>query len=200
VEYPFATRHLARATRYQDPSSPHARPWPRRLERRKDSRQGKGTRIGQECYLSWSAHTRPRFSTAWNSNLSPQARIWIDSVKRNVVTGLGLEVLGRGYDPEIDGIPFGGMTSSRIKGGEAETNRFLSKLYLFTLAESLSGVESLVEVPEKMTHGGIPADERAVLGIGPDLIRISVGIEDPEDLVRDIENVLRVRSLLFSSN
>ncbi|KAG8805002.1 hypothetical protein FRC17_005775, partial [Serendipita sp. 399] len=55
---------------------------------------------------------------------------------------------------------------------------------------SLGGVESLVEVPEKMTHGGIPAAERAVLGIGPDLIRLSVGIEDPEDLVRDIEAAL----------
>jgi cystathionine gamma-lyase len=134
--------------------------------------------------------THPRFSTAWSSNLSPQARVWIDSLKGSVVPGLGLEGLGRGYDPEIDGIPFGGMISFRINGGEAETNRFLSKLHLFTLAESLGGVESLVEVPEKMTHGGIPPEERAVLGIGPDLIRISVGIEDPEDLVRDIENAL----------
>ncbi|KIM31543.1 hypothetical protein M408DRAFT_64462 [Serendipita vermifera MAFF 305830] len=90
----------------------------------------------------------------------------------------------------LDGIPFGGMVSFRINGGEQETDRFLAHLNLFTLAESLGGVESLVEVPEKMTHGAIPPAERALLGIGPDLIRLSIGIEDPEDLVRDIEHAL----------
>lgn len=134
--------------------------------------------------------SHPRFNITWNSNISAPAKAWITSLKGSMVPGLGLEELGRGYDPELDGIPFGGMVSFRINGAEEETNRFLSKLRLFVLAESLGGVESLVEVPEKMTHGAIPPVERATLGIGPDLIRISVGVEDPEDLVRDLENAL----------
>lgn len=134
--------------------------------------------------------TNSRFKVAWESNLSQQAKSWIHSLKHSIVPGLGLEEGGRGYDPELDGIPFGGMVSFRINGGEQETDRFLAHLNLFTLAESLGGVESLVEVPEKMTHGAIPPAERALLGIGPDLIRLSIGIEDPEDLVRDIEHAL----------
>jgi len=134
--------------------------------------------------------SHPRFHVAWDSNISEQAKAWIRSLKGSVVPGLGLESEGRGYDPELDGIPFSGMVSFRINGGEQETNEFLANLRLFTLAESLGGVESLVEVPGKMTHGAIPAAERALLGIGPDLIRLSVGIEDPDDLVRDIEYAL----------
>jgi cystathionine gamma-lyase len=132
----------------------------------------------------------PRFHVVWGSNISEQAKSWIDGLKRSVIPGLGLDPEGRGYDPELDGIPFGGMVSFRINGGEQETNQFLASLRLFTLAESLGGVESLAEVPEKMTHGAIPPAERTLLGIGPDLIRLSVGIEDPEDLVRDIEYAL----------
>lgn len=134
--------------------------------------------------------TNSRFRVAYDSNLSSQAKTWIHSLKRSIIPGLGLEEGGRGYDPELDGIPFGGMVSFRINGGEEETNQFLANVRLFTLAESLGGVESLVEVPEKMTHGGIPAAERALLGIGPDLIRLSIGIEDAEDLVEDIEQAL----------
>lgn len=136
--------------------------------------------------------TSSRFKVAWESNMSAPAKAWVHSLKRSIVPGLGLEEGGRGYDPEIDGVPFGGMVSFRINGGEEETNQFLANLHLFTLAESLGGVESLVEVPEKMTHGAIPPAERALLGIGPDLIRLSVGIEDPEDLVRDIERALEL--------
>jgi cystathionine gamma-lyase len=134
--------------------------------------------------------THSRFDVVWNSDISTQARSWINSLKGSIVPGLGLETAGRGYDPELDCIPFGGMISFRINGGEQETNAFLAKLQLFTLAESLGGVESLAEVPEKMTHAAIPAIERALLGIGPDLIRLSIGIEDPEDLVRDIMTAL----------
>jgi cystathionine gamma-lyase len=131
-----------------------------------------------------------RFNVAWESNISEQAKSWINGLKRSIIPGLGLDPEGRGYDPELDGIPFGGMVSFRINGGEEETNQFLANLRLFTLAESLGGVESLVEVPEKMTHGSIPPAERAVLGIGPDLIRLSVGIEDPVDLVQALEYAL----------
>jgi cystathionine gamma-lyase len=86
--------------------------------------------------------------------------------------------------------PYGGMVSFRIRGGLAEAERFLSATRLFTLAESLGGVESLAELPALMTHGSIPPAERAVLGIGEDLIRLSVGVEDVEDLVRDVEQAL----------
>jgi cystathionine gamma-lyase len=134
--------------------------------------------------------SHPRFNVAWESNISEQAKSWINSLKRSIIPGLGLDPEGRGYDPELDGIPFGGMVSFRINGAEEETNQFLANLQLFTLAESLGGVESLAEVPEKMTHGGIPPAERTQLGIGPDLIRLSVGIEDPEDLIQAIEYAL----------
>ena len=88
--------------------------------------------------------------------------------------------------------PYGGMISFRIQGGIEEAQRFLSATRLFTLAESLGGVESLAELPALMTHGSIPPAERAMLGIGDDLIRLSVGVEDAADLVRDVEQALQV--------
>ncbi|KAI0253005.1 Cys/Met metabolism PLP-dependent enzyme-domain-containing protein [Lactifluus subvellereus] len=88
--------------------------------------------------------------------------------------------------------PYGGMVSFRIRGGLEESQRFLSSTRLFTLAESLGGVESLAELPAHMTHGSIPPAERAALGIGEDLIRLSVGVEEGADLVWDIEQALRV--------
>lgn len=84
----------------------------------------------------------------------------------------------------------GGMISFRIKGGAAAASKFSSTTRLFTLAESLGGIESLLEVPAVMTHGGIPQAEREANGIYDDLIRLSVGIEDTEDLVADIEQAL----------
>lgn len=130
-----------------------------------------------------------RFDVA-RRNTSAHAKAWIDTLRNSIVPGLGLEESGRGYDPELDGIPFGGMISFRINGGEQETNAFLAQLHLFALAESLGGVESLVEVPEKMTHGGLSEAERASLGIGPDLIRLSIGVEDAVDLIADLERAL----------
>ncbi|KAI0263008.1 pyridoxal phosphate-dependent transferase [Gloeopeniophorella convolvens] len=87
--------------------------------------------------------------------------------------------------------PFGGMISFRIRGGLAEAERFLSSTHLFTLAESLGGVESLAELPALMTHGSIPPAERAALGIGENLIRLSVGVEEGADLVWDVEQALQ---------
>jgi cystathionine gamma-lyase len=84
------------------------------------------------------------------------------------------------------------MITFRIRGGFAEADRFLTSTRLFTLAESLGGVESLAEHPAQMTHGSIPEAERAVLGIGDNLIRLSVGIEDVDDLLRDVEHALEV--------
>lgn len=84
----------------------------------------------------------------------------------------------------------GGMISFRIKGGAQAASDFTSNTKLFTLAESLGGIESLIEVPAIMTHGGIPQAEREANGVYDDLIRISVGIEDTEDLINDIEQAL----------
>ena len=135
------------------------------------------------------------------TTLSPHARKWVDSLGDRTQNG---------------GFPYGGMVSFRImpssvpgtpqsenENGDEEqrapqtsAENFLTKLRLFTLAESLGGVESLAELPAQMTHGSIPAAERAVLGIGDDLIRLSCGIEDAEDLIADITVALVLASLV----
>lgn len=84
----------------------------------------------------------------------------------------------------------GGMISFRIKGGAEAAAAFTSTTKLFTLAESLGGIESLIEVPAVMTHGGIPQAEREANGVYDDLIRVSVGIEETEDLLADIQAAL----------
>lgn len=84
----------------------------------------------------------------------------------------------------------GGMISFRITGGAKGASVFTSSTKLFTLAESLGGIESLIEVPAIMTHGGIPKEERESNGVFDDLVRVSVGIEDTEDLLKDIEQAL----------
>jgi cystathionine gamma-lyase len=85
---------------------------------------------------------------------------------------------------------FGGMITFFIKGGLDQARTFLETVKLFTLAESLGGVESLIEHPAIMTHASIPAETRKELGIHDNLIRISVGIEDLEDLKADLEQAL----------
>ena len=83
---------------------------------------------------------------------------------------------------------FGGMISFTFKSGKKEDSiQFLEKLKVFTLAESLGGVESLANHPALMTHASIPAEKRAELGITDDLVRLSVGIEDKDDLIADLE-------------
>ncbi len=84
----------------------------------------------------------------------------------------------------------GGMLSAEMKGGKQAVNRFLSRLKIFSLAESLGGVESLVEHPATMTHASLPAERRKKLGIGDGLVRFSVGVEDPEDLIADLKSAL----------
>lgn len=100
----------------------------------------------------------------------------------------------RGQDKESTegGIPFSGMVTIRLRATEAQTERFLQSLRLFALAESLGGVESLAEAPWKMTHGSIPEEERLKAGITENLVRLSVGVEDREDLLRDLERALKV--------
>jgi cystathionine gamma-lyase len=85
---------------------------------------------------------------------------------------------------------FGGMVSVRFTGGRDAAHAFLHALSLFSLAESLGGVESLASLPAEMTHASVPAEERARRGIDEGLVRLSLGIEDPEDLLGDVAQAL----------
>lgn len=136
-------------------------------------------------------------------------RGWVESVKydglaSNPASGLAWrqipqdtreELVGSGFSPQT-GFPYGGMISFTIakRPGDADgetAERFLRSTRLFTLAESLGGVESLAELPSRMTHASVAEVERRKLGIDDDLIRLSVGVEDVRDLVRDVEQALR---------
>ncbi|HWJ74652.1 MAG TPA: PLP-dependent aspartate aminotransferase family protein [Kaistia sp.] len=86
---------------------------------------------------------------------------------------------------------FGGMITVEFDRDLAGTKRFLERVELFALAESLGGVESLIEHPATMTHASIPADQRAAIGISDSLVRISAGIEAADDLIADIVQALR---------
>jgi cystathionine gamma-lyase len=83
-----------------------------------------------------------------------------------------------------------GIVTFFIDGGLGAARRFLERCELFALAESLGGVESLVDHPGIMTHASVPAEQRAALGIGDDLIRLSVGVEDVDDLIGDLARAL----------
>jgi cystathionine gamma-lyase len=85
---------------------------------------------------------------------------------------------------------YGGMVTAVLKGGLAASRRFLERCSLFTLAESLGGVESLIEHPAIMTHASLPEDVRAGLGIDDGLVRLSVGIESVEDLIAELKYAL----------
>ncbi|HMR03586.1 MAG TPA: PLP-dependent transferase, partial [Candidatus Competibacter phosphatis] len=85
---------------------------------------------------------------------------------------------------------FGGMIGAVVRGGLAEVTRFLIRCQVFVLAESLGGVESLIEHPAIMTHASVPPEVRRDLGIDDGLVRLSVGIEDVEDLVADLARAL----------
>ncbi|OOO01230.1 MAG: Cystathionine beta-lyase [Chromatiales bacterium USCg_Taylor] len=84
----------------------------------------------------------------------------------------------------------GGMVTVVLKGGLEDARRFLERCRIFALAESLGGVESLIEHPAIMTHASLPAETREALGIGDTLVRLSVGIEDVEDLIEDLKFAL----------
>jgi len=85
----------------------------------------------------------------------------------------------------------GGMLSFQLSGGFNSCKKFLKQLRVFTLAESLGGVESLIEHPSSMTHASIPRERRMKLGVSDNLIRASVGIEEVEDLISDLERGFR---------
>jgi cystathionine gamma-lyase len=86
----------------------------------------------------------------------------------------------------------GGVISFRIRGDQSNAAKFTQSTKLFTLAESLGGIESLLEVPAIMTHAGIPVAQRESVGVYDNLIRLSVGIEDTEDLIADISQALDI--------
>tara|TARA_B100001750_G_scaffold213019_1_gene195215 strand:+ start:90 stop:1256 length:1167 start_codon:yes stop_codon:yes gene_type:complete len=116
---------------------------------------------------------------------------WLESqpgVKR--VIHPGLESHGQHAVAAKQMKAFGGMISVEIEGGLPASRAFLETTRLFTLAESLGGVESLIEHPALMTHGAVPADKRAALGISDGLIRLSVGLESLEDLRADLGRAL----------
>ncbi|KAJ7227276.1 Cys/Met metabolism PLP-dependent enzyme-domain-containing protein [Mycena pura] len=125
--------------------------------------------------------THPRHAVAWSS-LSPHARRWIQTLP------------GVGEDGAGD-FPYSGIVSVRLRT-EAQALTFLEQLRVFTLAESLGGVESLAEHPATMTHSTIPAAEREERGITGGLVRMSVGVEDTEDLLRDALHALEVACAL----
>ena len=85
---------------------------------------------------------------------------------------------------------FGGMITIVLKGGLESAKSFLGRTKLFSLAESLGGVESLIEHPAIMTHASVPQNIREKLGIGDGLVRLSVGIESIDDLLQDLEQSL----------
>ncbi|KAK7033200.1 Cys/Met metabolism PLP-dependent enzyme-domain-containing protein [Favolaschia claudopus] len=124
--------------------------------------------------------THPRHAVAWRS-LSPHARRWIQK-----------SLPGVGEDGAGD-FPYSGIVSVRLRN-EAQALRFLEELRVFTLAESLGGVESLAEHPATMTHSSIPEAEREERGITGGLVRMSVGVEDAEDLLRDALRALEIAS------
>jgi len=85
---------------------------------------------------------------------------------------------------------YGGMVTAVLTGGLEMSRRFLERVEIFALAESLGGVESLVEHPAIMTHASVPPEQRARLGISDGLVRLSVGLEHVEDLWKDLERAL----------
>jgi cystathionine gamma-lyase len=85
---------------------------------------------------------------------------------------------------------FGGMVTAILKGSLEDARRFLERCEIFALAESLGGVESLIEHPAIMTHASLPAEVRAALGIGDGLVRLSVGVEDEVDLLEELQAAL----------
>ena len=86
---------------------------------------------------------------------------------------------------------FGGIISMNIKGGLEKSKSFLERTEIFALAESLGGVESLIEHPALMTHASLPKDRREMIGISDGLVRLSVGLESLDDLIEDIEQALK---------
>ena len=111
-----------------------------------------------------------------------------DSIEKVIYPGLISHPQHEIAKKQMNG--FGGMISVVLKGGLSSATSFLERTNIFSLAESLGGVESLIEHPAIMTHASIPAEIREEIGISDGLVRLSVGIESIEDLLEDIDNAL----------
>jgi len=133
--------------------------------------------------------------------LALRMRQHCDNARRLADWLVGQEHVERVYYPGLPTFPghelakrqmrdFGGMISVRLKGGKDGALRFMTRTKLFSLAESLGGVESLVCHPATMTHASIPADVRQARGVDDGLVRLSVGIEDADDLQEDLRRAL----------
>ena len=152
-----------------------------------------GTCAGpQDCFLvlrgiktlaiRMEEHNRNALAIArWLSEQPAIGRVLHPGLESHPQHTLALEQM-RGY---------GGTFSFRLRGGEEAAMRMLGAVQVFTLAESLGGVESLIEHPTTMTHASMPNDVREAMGITPDLIRVSVGLEDVADLIGDLAQALR---------
>ncbi len=116
---------------------------------------------------------------------------WLESdsrIESVIYPGLASHPQHKLAKRQMDG--YGGIISVRVKGGKAKARRMLEKCELFALAESLGGVESLIELPAVMTHASIPPPQRKRLGITDNLVRLSVGVEDLADLRRELDSAL----------
>jgi cystathionine gamma-synthase len=134
--------------------------------------------------------------------LDARLRVHQENAQALVTLLDGHPAVHRLHYPGLDGHPghavaarqqhgFGAMLSLEIEGGEAAARAFVDGLRCFTLAESLGGVESLVAHPATMTHAAMPPEARATAGIGDGLLRLSVGIEQVDDLLADVRDALR---------
>jgi len=114
------------------------------------------------------------------------------SVRRVVYPGLSNHPQHELARRQMSG--FGGMVTVELATDLAGSRRVLERVRLFTLAESLGGTDSLIEHPAIMTHASVPTEQRSALGIGDSLVRLSIGIEDADDLMADLEQALSVIS------
>jgi cystathionine gamma-lyase len=154
---------------------------------------GMGTCQGpQDCFLVLRGlKTLALRMEAHNTNALKIAQ-WLEAhpkIERVLHTGLASHPQRAVAARQARG--FGGTFSFKVKGGEEEAFRLLGNLKLFILAESLGGVESLIEHPWTMTHVSMPEEARARAGITDNLIRISVGIEHVDDLIQDLDQALQ---------
>lgn len=132
-------------------------------------------------HLRMRAHCENALRVAEYLNEHPQ-------VERVIYPGLPSHPQHELAKRQMDG--FGGMVTVLIKGGLNESRRFLERCRIFALAESLGGVESLIEHPAIMTHASVPPEQRKQLGIADNLVRLSVGVEDIDDLLEDLRHAL----------
>ncbi len=116
---------------------------------------------------------------------------WLEhhpAIRRTIYPGLPSHPQHALAQRQMNG--FGGMVTAELATDLAGCKRFLERVRLFTLAESLGGTDSLIEHPAIMTHASVPPEQRRAIGIGDGLVRLSVGIEDKGDLIADLDQAL----------